>query len=193
MRRAMTAVVMVCAAVAALSAQSSPAGGGQGRGAQQSGFGTMNTLTTIPEAGAGGGAGDPTAEQMEASPIRYIVIGHAHSDHTGGGEYLQRLYNPTILMGRLDWDTVMVSPAPHMRRGVDVIDGQKLTLGDTTLTLFLLPGHTPGSVSGMIPVKYQGRTYNMLNLTASRFSTYASIAPFERIFDEAKRAKAIAV
>jgi metallo-beta-lactamase class B len=103
------------------------------------------------------------------------------------------MYNPTILMGRLDWDTVMVSPSPHMRRDLDVIDGQKLTLGDTTLTLFLLPGHTPGSVSGIIPVKYQGRTYNMLNLTASRFSTYASIAPFERIFDEAKRAKAVAV
>jgi len=130
---------------------------------------------------------------MDASQIKYIVIGHAHNDHTGGAEYLQRTYNPTILMGRLDWDTVLASPSPHMRRGVDVIDGQKLTLGDTTLTLFLLPGHTPGSVSAMIPVKYQGRTYNMVNLTASRFSTYASIAPFERIFDEAKRAKAIAV
>ncbi len=130
---------------------------------------------------------------MDPSQIKYLVIGHAHNDHTGGAEYLQRMYNPTILMGRLDWDTVMVSPPPHMRRGVDVIDGQKLTLGDTTLTLFLLPGHTPGSVSSIIPVKYQGRTYNMLNLTASRFSTYASLAPFERIFDEAKRAKAVAV
>ena len=274
---------------------------GQGRGQRgtqggappnrtATGFGTTNTLTTIPEAGAGSAADDPTPEQLAASPqaqaiianakklagtdlarevaqfckwnagadvparnpsfgtvqvfdnlyyagtgsvgafiiktsegiilwdtldsedevktilepglkkfgmdpsqIKYIVIGHAHNDHTGGAEYLQRTYNPTILMGRLDWDTVLTSPSPHMRRGVDVIDGQKLTLGDTTLTLFLLPGHTPGSVSGMIPVKYQGRTYNMLNLTASRFSTYASIAPFERIFDEAKRAKAIAV
>ena len=42
-------------------------------------------------------------------------------------------------------------------------------------------------------MKYQGRTYNMLNLTASRFSTYASIAPFERIFDEAKRAQVVNV
>jgi len=264
--------------------------GGAAANSTATGFGTTNTLTTIPEAGAGSAADDPTAEQLAASPeaqtiianakkiagtelaqdvakfctwngaadvpprnpafgtvqvfdnlyyagtgsvgawiiktsagillwdtldseeevktilepgmkkfgmdpsqIKYIVIGHAHNDHTGGGEYLQRMYNPTILMGRLDWDTVMVSPSPHMRRGVDVIDGQKLTLGDTTMTLFLLPGHTPGSVSGIIPVKYQGRTYNMLNLTASRFSTYASIAPFERIFDEAKRAKVVSV
>jgi metallo-beta-lactamase class B len=126
---------------------------------------------------------------MDPSQIRYIVIGHSHFDHIGGGEYLQRMYNPTILMGRLDWDTVMVNPPPHMRRGIDVIDGQKLTLGDTTITLFLLPGHTPGSVSSIIPVQYQGRKFNILNLTASRFSTYSSLAPFERIFDEAKRAK----
>lgn len=34
---------------------------------------------------------------------------------------------------------------------------------------------------------------NILNLTASRFSTYASLAPFQRIFDEGKRAKVEAV
>jgi metallo-beta-lactamase class B len=130
---------------------------------------------------------------MDASQIKYVVIGHSHNDHTGGGEYIQRMYNPTILMGRLDWDTVVSGAAPHMRRGVDVIDGQKLTLGDTTITLYLLPGHTPGSVSGILPVKYQGRTFNILNLTASQFSTFASVAPFERIFVEAKRAKVEAV
>ena len=35
-------------------------------------------------------------------------------------------------------------------------DGQRLTLGDTTLTLHLTPGHTPGTISTLIPVKDQG-------------------------------------
>ncbi len=34
--------------------------------------------------------------------------------------------------------------------------GQTLTLGDTTLTFTLTPGHTPGTVSTLIPVKDNG-------------------------------------
>jgi len=32
-------------------------------------------------------------------------------------------------------------------------DGMKLTLGDTTLTLYVTPGHTPGTISTLIPIK----------------------------------------
>ena len=38
-------------------------------------------------------------------------------------------------------------------------DGQKLTLGDTTLTIYHTPGHTLGTVSTIIPVKDGGRTH----------------------------------
>src|SRR5438132_9383174 len=34
-----------------------------------------------------------------------------------------------------------------------VTDGQKLTLGDTTVTLYVTPGHTPGTVSMIVPLK----------------------------------------
>src|SRR2546427_446365 len=32
-------------------------------------------------------------------------------------------------------------------------DGMKLTLGDTTLTLYITPGHTPGTISILVPLK----------------------------------------
>jgi metallo-beta-lactamase class B len=38
-------------------------------------------------------------------------------------------------------------------------DGQKLTLGDTTITLYITPGHTPGTISVLIPVKDNGQPH----------------------------------
>src|SRR2546422_962579 len=39
------------------------------------------------------------------------------------------------------------------RKDMVATDGMKLTLGDTTLTLYVTPGHTPGTISTMIPVR----------------------------------------
>ena len=38
-------------------------------------------------------------------------------------------------------------------------DGQQITLGDTTVTVVSTPGHSPGCVSFIFPVKTQGKTY----------------------------------
>ena len=40
-----------------------------------------------------------------------------------------------------------------------VTDGQKLTLGDTTLTLYLTPGHTEGTISTIVPVRDGGQRH----------------------------------
>lgn len=40
-----------------------------------------------------------------------------------------------------------------------IADGQKLTPGDTTVTLHHTPGHTPGSVSPIYPARWQGREH----------------------------------
>src|SRR5438128_9961474 len=39
------------------------------------------------------------------------------------------------------------------KEGMVSTDGIKLTLGDSTLTLYLTPGHTPGTVSVLVPLK----------------------------------------
>ena len=81
-----------------------------------------------------------------------------------------------------------------------VTDGQKLTLGDTTLTLYLTPGHTPGTISTLIPVKDNGRGHlvaewggTMFNFARSRdaFDTY--IASAERFQGIVARAGADAL
>ena len=39
---------------------------------------------------------------------------------------------------------------------MDATDGQKLTLGDTTITIYITPGHTGGTLSFLVPVKDHG-------------------------------------
>jgi metallo-beta-lactamase class B len=46
-----------------------------------------------------------------------------------------------------------VAPPAH---DLDIADGQKLVLGNTTVSLYLSPGHTPGSMSAIFPVTDNG-------------------------------------
>ena len=45
------------------------------------------------------------------------------------------------------------------RRDMVATDGMKLTLGDTTITLYITPGHTLGTISTLIPVKDHGQSH----------------------------------
>jgi metallo-beta-lactamase class B len=66
-------------------------------------------------------------------------------------------------MGAPDWDTTLKRPASAPggvpKRDIAVgPDGMKLTLGDTTVNIVATPGHTPGTLSLIFPVKDHGRT-----------------------------------
>jgi metallo-beta-lactamase class B len=98
---------------------------------------------------------------LDPKNIKYVVVSHAHVDHIGGAKLLQDRYGAHVLMSAADWDLTARSTAswPKPRRDMVVSDGQKLTLGDTTLTFYLTPGHTPGTISTLIPVRDQGRPH----------------------------------
>jgi metallo-beta-lactamase class B len=98
---------------------------------------------------------------LDPKNIKYVVVSHAHVDHIGGAKLLQDRYGAHVLMSAADWDLTARSTAswPKPRRDIVVSDGQKLTLGDTTLTMYLTPGHTPGTISTLIPVRDQGRPH----------------------------------
>jgi metallo-beta-lactamase class B len=102
--------------------------------------------------------------KLNLSPanIKYIILSHAHADHVGGAKYLQDTYKPHVLMGGPDWDAMDKNQnfrGPKPTRDIVATDGQQLTLGDTTITLYVTPGHTPGTLSMLIPLKDGGRTH----------------------------------
>ena len=48
-------------------------------------------------------------------------------------------------------------PGGKPKRDIVATDGQKITLGDTTVTLVSTPGHTPGTTSFLFTVKDNGK------------------------------------
>ena len=132
---------------------------------------------------------EPEMKQVGLDPaqIKYILLGHGHNDHTGGASYLQGTYSPKVLMASPDWEMIarITRPdRPQAKPDMDVTDGQKLTLGDTTVTLIRLPGHTPGTIGMILPAKYQGRTHSAMIMSGTQMPTPESLAAFKHVFDD---------
>ena len=63
-------------------------------------------------------------------------------------------------MSAADYDLLdRQNPTWKPKRDIEATDGYKLTLGDTTLTLYLTPGHTEGTISTIVPVRDGGRQH----------------------------------
>jgi metallo-beta-lactamase class B len=138
--------------------------------------------------------------------IKYVFISHAHGDHDQGAAELQKRYGAQVVMGAPDWTATLKRP-PTAAGGVpkqDIVvgpEGKELTLGDTTVQIFATPGHTPGTLSYIFPVRDQGRTltvaYSGGTLTgafgsdAARWNEY--IASQQKIAKAAADAKATVV
>ena len=92
---------------------------------------------------------------LDPADIKYIVISHAHGDHDGAVKFLQDTYNPHVILAPKDWELAARQATPYTH-DMDATDGQKLTLGDTTITIYITPGHTGGTLSFLVPVKDRG-------------------------------------
>jgi metallo-beta-lactamase class B len=100
---------------------------------------------------------------LDPARIKYIVIAHGHGDHYGGARYLSEKYKARVLLSEADWkfmaENASKNADPPPARDMVITDGQKLTLGGETVTLYVTPGHTPGTVSMLIPVKDRGQPH----------------------------------
>src|SRR5678815_4200635 len=66
-------------------------------------------------------------------------------------------------MGAADWDSTLQRQATAAggvpKRDIAIgPEGNDITLGDTTIHIVATPGHTPGTLSYIFPVKDQGKT-----------------------------------
>jgi metallo-beta-lactamase class B len=98
---------------------------------------------------------------IDPAEIKYVIISHAHGDHSGGAGILQQKYGARVVMSAADWDLYEASARETVKATRDIVatDGMKLTLGDHTVQTFLTPGHTHGTISTLLPVHDNGEEH----------------------------------
>ena len=98
-------------------------------------------------------------EQMGLDPanVKYVIIHTPDVRHYGAAKLFQDRYNSRIMLSEADWNVIEATPeVPERlkpRRDLVVADGQTLTLGGTTLTLYVTPGNSPGTLSTLVPLR----------------------------------------
>ena len=97
---------------------------------------------------------------LDPKNLKYVIVTHAHGDHDEGARLLQDRYGAHVVMGAPDWDAIEKMtdmPGGPPKRDIVAGDGQKITLGDNSVTVVTTPGHTPGTLSLIFTVKDRGK------------------------------------
>ena len=133
---------------------------------------------------------------LDPASVKYVVITHAHGDHDGGAKLMQDRFHSRIVMGAPDWDSIERSanryPEGKPKRDIVADDGQKITLGDTTVTIVTTPGHTPGTLSMLFDVKDNGKPLHVAYSGGTAFNFPSTAANFETYIQSQRKMAAAA-
>lgn len=109
---------------------------------------------------------------LDPANIKYVVVVRSHSDQSWGINPVKAIVpSARVIMSAVDWDLLARDNTPaNLKPARDMVatDGQKLTLGDTTVTLYSTPTSTPGNLSLIFPVK-DGSQRHMAGMVGGDF------------------------
>jgi metallo-beta-lactamase class B len=111
---------------------------------------------------------------LDPKMVKYVLVSHAHSDHIAGAVTLQERYGTRVVMSEPDWNLIARYPKRYTqmspRRDIVAVDGGTISLGGTTITTWLTPGHTPGTLSYTFPVLDRGKPLTVVYFGGAGFN-----------------------
>jgi metallo-beta-lactamase class B len=98
---------------------------------------------------------------FKMSDVKILIAGHAHPDHVEGDAMMKELTGAQVVVGRVDADKTREFRPGGKEHPIDrlVDDGQTVSLGGTTLTAHMMPGHTRGCLAWSTTLKENGKDY----------------------------------
>jgi metallo-beta-lactamase class B len=132
---------------------------------------------------------------LDPAKVKYVIVSHGHRGESGGAYLFQSRYGAHIVTA--DWDLIEGSvygyPTGKPKRDVVATDGMKITLGDRTVTLYLTPGHTPGTISGIFQVHDHGKPLTVVYSGGTEFNFPNDVAHFDQYLASERKLAALAV
>jgi len=133
---------------------------------------------------------------LDPAEVKYVIISHAHENEVGGAKLMQERYGAHIVMGAGDWDIVDQSvngfPNGKPKRDIVATDGMKITLGGRTITIYLMPGHTPGTISGIFQVHDHGKPLTVAYSGGTEFNFVNDVPHFDAYIASERKFASIA-
>ena len=101
---------------------------------------------------------------FKMSDVKILIAGHAHPDHVEGDAMMKELTGAQVVVGRVDADKTREFRPGGKEHPIDrlIDDGQTVSLGGTTLTAHMMPGHTRGCLAWSTTLKENGKDYYTL-------------------------------
>jgi metallo-beta-lactamase class B len=134
---------------------------------------------------------------LDKSKVKYVILSHAHADHDGGAKLLQdQMPGAHLIYGAEDWDAIDKS-ANHAggkpKHDMTGDDGMRVSVGDASLQILTMPGHTPGTLSYLFEVRDRGQPLRVAYVGGTAIPFNANAAYYDRYLASSKKvAKAAA-
>jgi metallo-beta-lactamase class B len=124
--------------------------------------------------------------------IRLILGSHAHGDHMEGDALAKELSGASVVAMEADVAALQKITPGNKPHPIDRVihDGDTVTLGGTTLTAHLTPGHTRGCTTWTMKAVEAGKSYNVVIIGSAGVNPGVKLvnnADYPQIADDFRR------